>query len=408
MNIEPRRDKAGKVISYRVRSCVGRDEQRKQVWRTCTIPRPEGLTPKREEDEVWRLADAWEQEQKAEFQRSHEKKDLSRITLSDFIRDVWWPLHVMDGSHKPTSVEFYRHLSNGVLEYFEEQGNKKLAQLSAADVKRYIIYLQTEARTKDGEPLSQTTIIRHYQTLRNVLNFAIRFGYLRDDPCKNLSVKDKPRNETKTICFLEADEARRFMAALEEEPLFWRTFETVLITCGLRRGEAIGLQWRDIDTEKRLISVRRNVTIDTNSTEKYAVTSPKSGKGRTVPLPARVEALLKALRQEQEARLNVKILPSAYVFSRRENPYAPIYPTEPTRWQSKFVKRHGLKNVSPHDLRHSFAALSLESGANIKQIQQTLGHQDVSTTLGFYAGVSQEAERRAVEGVERLLAENGD
>ena len=403
MTIEPRTDKAGNVISYRLRCCVGRDAQKKQVWRTTTIPRPAGLTPKKEEAEVKRQADAWEQEQRSEYERTNAKEDISKISFASFVHNIWWPQHVMDGSHKPTSISFYKHLSDSVVEYFERE-KKKLNQISAADVKCYIVYLQTQAKTKDGKPLSQTTVIRNYQTLRNILNFAIRFGYLKDDPCKTLSIKDKPRKESKTIDFLEPKEAQRFMEALKEEPLFWRAFETILITCGLRRGEAIGLQWGDIDQGKMVLSINRNVTVDSSTPEKYSVGTPKGGDSRTVPLPQYVFSLLQSLRAEQEAKYGAATLPHAYIFCRADNAYAPIYPTEPTRWQSKFVKRHGLKDVSPHDLRHSAAALALEAGANLKEVQQLLGHKDATTTMQFYAGISEQAERRTVEGIVSLIA----
>ena len=177
----------------------------------------------------------------------------------------------------------------------------------------------------------------------------------------------------------------------------------MLITCGLGRGEVIGLQWGDIDPAKMTLTVSRNITIDSSSPEKYAVGTPKSGESRTVPLPRHAYALLQQLKREQEERYQAKILPRAYIFSRAENPYKPIYPTEPTRWQSKFVKRHGLKNVSPHDLRHTAASLAIESGASVKEIQGLLGHKDPSVTLKFYAGLTEKAKQRTILGIEGMI-----
>ena len=405
MTIEPRTDKTGKVISYRVRACIGRDHG-KQIWRTCTLPRPEGMTPKKEEAEIRRQADAWEQAQRKAYEETNDAAiDMNKITFAEFVREIWWKKHVMDGSHKPTSIAFYKNLSNDIIAYFERD-KKKLSKITGADVKNYIVYLQTEATTKDGEPLSQTTIVRYYQTFRNIINYAVRFDYLDEDPCQKLRVQDKPKKQKKNIDFLEPKEAQRFIKALEEEPLFWRTLETVLITCGLRRGEVIGLQWGDIDPAKMTLTVSRNITIDSSSPEKYAVGTPKSGESRTVPLPRHAYALLQQLKREQEERYQAKILPRAYIFSRAENPYKPIYPTEPTRWQSKFVKRHGLKNVSPHDLRHTAASLAVEAGASLKAVQLLLGHQDSATTMDFYAGITEQAQRRTVEGTETLLYAN--
>ena len=110
-----------------------------------------------------------------------------------------------------------------------------------------------------------------------------------------------------------------------------------------------------------------------------------------------------AFKREQDEKYNGVLLPNAYIFCRVDNPYKPEYPTEPTRWQSKFVKRHKLPNVSPHDLRHTAATLALESGADLKQVQQLLGHKDPATTMKFYAGVTKEAQRRTVEGIESII-----
>jgi integrase len=115
-----------------------------------------------------------------------------------------------------------------------------------------------------------------------------------------------------------------------------------------------------------------------------------------------VLALLLELKQEQTANYGT-LMPTAYIFNRITDPYKPQYPTEPTRWQSRFVKRHGLPDVSPHDLRHTAATLALEGGADLKQVQQLLGHKDPATTMKFYAGVSEEQQRRTVEGIEKLL-----
>lgn len=399
--IDTRKNKSGEVTGYRLRACVGRDEQYKQVWRTCTIPRPEGLTPAKEKKEVQRLADEWETAQKAEYERTHAKTGKDKITLADFIENHWWADHVMDGTHTPSSISFYKYMSDDIVAYFGPK--KQLKAIDAEAVKRYIKYLNTEATTKHGEPYSKTTIQHHYKTLRNILEYARRFHYIQSDPCQDLSQKEKPHKDAKKVDFLDVDKAREFMQCLEAEPLFWRVYLNVLITCGLRRGECTGLQWRDIDPDKLTLSIERNVTIDRNSPDKYRVGSTKTGEARTVPLSPRVYGLLMELRREQEEKYSTKMFPTMFIFCRASDPRRPIYPTEPTRWQRKFVKRHSLPDVSPHDLRHTAATLALESGATLKQVQELLGHSDPGTTMAFYTGVTEEAQRRTVEGIESLL-----
>lgn len=399
--ITPKTDSNGKIISYKATLCVGRDEHNKQIWRTKTFERPDGLTPVKERKEIERQVDMWAEKQKAEFERTHEKQDKSRITLSEFVNAHWWPDHVMDGSHTPNSISFYKHMSDDIISYFGTK--KRLALIDAEAVKRYIKFLNTEATTKGGKPLSATTIVRHYQTLRNILNYALRFGYLKDDPCKYLSVKDKPHKENKSIDFLEPKDAQRFIKYLEREPLFWRCFMNVLITTGLRRGECVGLQWGDIDGDKLTVNVSRNVTVDAESTDKYHIGSTKTGESRTVPISLRVYSLLMELKHENEQRFGAALMPSAFVFCSMYNPYKPIYPTAPTKWQAKFVERNNLPNVSPHDLRHTAATLALESGSDLKQVQALLGHKDPATTMEFYAGVTEEAQRRTVDGIESII-----
>lgn len=396
-----KKDKAGKVISYKIMTCVGRDEQYKQIWRTCTIKRPEGLTPAKERKEVQRQADAWEIEQKAEYERTHSKVDKDKITFADFVQNHWWPDHVMDGTHTPSSISFFGYMSADILEYFGKK--KRLNAIDAEAVKRYVKYLNTEARTKRGEPYSATTVQHHFATLRNILQYARRFHYIEADPCQDLSQKEKPHRDPKKVDFLDPKQAQRFIACLEDEPLFWKCFVNVLLTTGLRRGECIGLQWRDIDAEKLELHVERNVTMDKNAEAKIRIGSTKTGESRTVPLSPRVFGLLMELKRDHEDRLKVRLSASAFVFCRQADPSRPVFPSEPTRYMRKFIKRHGLPDVSPHDLRHTAATLALESGANLKQVQQLLGHADPGTTMRFYASVTEAAQRRTVEGIEALL-----
>ncbi|WP_173444556.1 site-specific integrase [Selenomonas ruminantium] len=392
-------DDAGKPISYKFTCCVGRDDNGKQVWRTKTVKSPHYTEAK---EKKWINTELlnWEQQQKDDYKKSHNTADKDRITFAEFVREHWWPDHVMDGSHTPSSVSFYKHMSDNILEYFGSK--KKLSQIDAETVKRYIKYLRTDAVSKSGKPYSAATIQHHFSTLRNILEYARRFHYIQSDPCHDLTQKEKPHRDKKKIDFLSIQQAQRFMECLQNEPLFWRCFMTVLLKTGLRRGECVALQWGDIDGNKLELHITRNVTIDRNSPDKICVGKTKTDEERTVPISQGLYALLMTHKHEQQKKHGV-LFPNAFVFCSASDPYKPIYPTEPTRWQSKFVKRNDLPQVSPHDLRHTAATLALESGADLKQVQELLGHRDPSTTMAFYTGVTEEAQRRTIEGIESLI-----
>ena len=406
--IEVKKGKNGEVISYKFRCCVGRDELYRQIWRTTTVSaddsRIEGLTPAALVKKLNTIKAEWDEQQKAEYNRTHSKVDKSKITFADFVNDRWWTDHVMDGKHTPNSISFYRVTSNALIDYF---GKKKLASIDAESIKRFIKFLNTEAKSKNGKPYSPTSIQHFFGTLRNIMEYARRFHYIQSDPCQDLSQREKPHRGKREIDFLEPEDARRFIAKLEEEPLFWKCLLNVLMTTGLRRGEAIGLQWGDIDSDKLTISVNRSISIDRTSSDKLCIGTPKTEESiRTVPVTSRVFDMLMDLKHEQEYKYQAKFLPTAFVFCRASDPYLPMYPTEPTRWTRKFIKRHHLPNVSPHDLRHTAATLALESGADLKQVQELLGHKDAATTMQFYTGVTDEGKRRTVEGIDGLLCEN--
>lgn len=398
--IDQNKNAEGEVISYRFRACVGRDDQYRQVWRTKTVKRPEGLTPAKERKQMEREADAWEQEQKVAYLKGRPKQDKDKITLVEFVREHWWPDHVEDGTHTPASISFYQYMSDDILAYFGEK--EKLLQIDVETIKRYVKFLNTEAKTKQGKPYSKTTIQHHFSTLRNILEYARRIHYISSDPCQELSKKEKPHRAKKRIDFLDSSQARAYMRCLEAEPLFWRCFENLLITTGLRRGEAVGLQWRDIGADKLTLAISRNVTIDKNAEDKIHIGETKGKEARTVPISRRVYSLLMERKEEQRQQYGF-VMPTAYIFNRDGNAYMPIYPTEPTRWQRSFVERNGLKNVSPHDLRHTAATLALEGGADLKQVQELLGHKDAQTTMQFYAGVTEEQQRRTVDSIENLI-----
>lgn len=400
MAIIPKTDKAGNIISYKFMCCVGRDAQYKQVWRTKTVKKPEGFTPKKLEKEVQRLYDEWEAAQKEDFTKTHSKEDKSRTTFEKFVRDHWLPDHVHDGDHTPGSITFYESMAADLLAYF---GSKiRLSQIDAEKVKRYLKYMRTEAVSKRGKPYSATTIQHHFGTLRNILNYAARFHYVQANPCNDLTQREKPHRDKKEVDFLVKEDALRFLKCLEDEPLYWRCFGNLLIYGGLRRGEAIGLTWGDIDSEK--IKIKRSISQDKNSETKRHIGKTKTKEWRTVYISKPLYALLLQFKHEQE-EIYGALLPSAFVFHADTDPYTPIYPSAPTKWQSRFVEKHGLPPVSPHDLRHTAASLALEAGADLKEVQQLMGHKDAATTMSFYAGLSEERKKRTTEKIAELLAE---
>ena len=395
------KDKNGKIRGYKARACLGRDDNNRQVWKSKTFE-PLGMTPGKELEKISRIAGEWEEREKAAYKAGIPTEDKTQFTFADFVEKRFLPDFVEDGKHKPATIAYYGFMSKDLVEYF---GRKvKLNQIDAERVRRFVKYLRTEAKGKDGQPLKPSSQRHLYTALRTILEHARRNKYIQENPCGDLLTTEKPTvTGHRDIDFLAPEDAKRFVKALEEEPLFWRAYMTLLLLSGLRRGEALSLQWRDLDTDKREIHIERNITVNTHSDTGYSIGTPKSGHARIVPLPRTAYSLIQKLRAEREQQYGAQMPDDSYIFCRNGKPETPTYPSAPTKWLSRFIKRHNLPDCSPHDLRHSFASLSLEKGSNIKQIQEVLGHADISTTLAFYSGVTPERKREAVDSVDKLL-----
>ena len=185
-----------------------------------------------------------------------------------------------------------------------------------------------------------------------------------------------------------AEEMLRVLEAIGQEPLIWRALALLLTMTGLRRGEACGLQWDCVDFATGEITIKRNVQPCKGG---VYVTTPKTGRERTVLAPPDVLDLLRQLRQEQPVTVR-------WVFARPHST-EPINPNSVTNHFRQMGRRYGLEDFHPHKLRHRFASIAIEQGADVAAVSKCLGHSTIQTTLAVYTHTNQEATRRAASKV---------
>jgi integrase len=174
------------------------------------------------------------------------------------------------------------------------------------------------------------------------------------------------------------------LRALADAAGQYRPLVYVLGTCGLRFGEVAELRWRDVLLDKKSIRITRSVVLVDN---KFVVGTPKGGKGRTVSLPEFVADLFKDGRGSADD----------LVFPDSEGGHMRGSNVR-RRWWSQAVTEAKLfprtTTVSDHDtvvyefkiheLRHTAASLAIQAGANIKSLQNMLGHESAGLTLDRY------------------------
>lgn len=270
-------------------------------------------------------------------------------------------------------------------------GDTLLTEVTPAMLTKLLVDFQRTGK-------SHATCVKLY----NILNGLFQMAFLDDSIQINPMLKVKrpvPRKDEAAVDEAEkaytVDEMRRILKCLKEEPLKWRTYITLMADTGIRRGEACGLNWSDVDFNTLTVTVRRNLQY-TPSAGVYEA-APKNGKARVVDIGADTAVLLKQLRSEQASTCMSK-----YVFTQDGSP-EPMHPQTPTRYFRKFGKRYGVEDFHPHKLRHTSASLAITNGADVVSVSERLGHSDTAVTLRMYAHANEESIRRAGQTVRDAL-----
>ena len=215
--------------------------------------------------------------------------------------------------------------------------------------------------------------------------------------CPAARKDEHPKDELEKAFTVQ--ELSHILNCLENEPLKWQTYIHLVSDTGLRRGEACGLQWADINWKLGTITVKHNLQY-TKSAGVY-LTNPKNGQPRMVDIGPKVIELLQRLRTEQATKCISK-----FVFSQEGSP-DPMNPQTPTRYFKKLEKRYGIKDFHPHKLRHTSASISLTHGGDLVSVSQRLGHSDTAVTLRMYAHANEESIRKAGQAVRDALKAQG-
>ena len=351
----------------------GKQKTHSRIWQA-----PWGIERKEAWERVQSVSDEWENDLFG-IKKSVTKEEpvKTKYKFKDFVNEIWVPLFVKDGNHMPATVAMYTSVFDLMLPFF---GDIMLDDISGLFIMKYISWLRNEYRTNYGEPLSPRTIKHHYCMLRMILNYAETQEILDKNPIRKVPV---PKLERHKVDALDEVDAKVFMNAIKKLSFDYQCILMILLTAGLRRGECIGLKWQDIDFNENTISVERSATYTKETGT--VVKSPKTVNSiRVIPMMVGVADMLVKLKEFRSKEYpNVKI-DETFLFCVEGNPFQPRDPNAVTRRLNYFVRNNNLPDVSPHDLRHSCATLLLNCGADIKSVQEILGHANASTTLNYY------------------------
>lgn len=305
----------------------------------------------------------------------------SRVTVRTFLVDEWLPAKTT--TLKPSTAATYaQYLRSYAAPYI---GDLELSKVDGGVLNALYGHLLSAGRTgASGRTggLSPKTVRNLHGMLHRAFADAVKWRRLTVNPCLSA---DQPRKNSAELGLWSAVQMRHYLESLRGDRLHgaW----CLLFTTGLRRGELLGLRWRDLDLTTGRATVRHTVTMVASQPESG---TPKSvAGGRTISIDPATLSALRALRKLQAAeRL---LLGAAWLgesdFVMTEPDGSAIHPQVLSRRFKTQAKSAELPIIRFHDVRHSYATAALAAGVPVKVLSQRLGHADIGVTLRIYAHV---------------------
>lgn len=250
------------------------------------------------------------------------------------------------------------------------------------------------------DTLAVSTILHHHRLISSMLSTAVKWQLIFSNPCSRVVL---PKNKRKEAVYLDEDQAAQLLQALEGESLQHQVIVKMLLYTGMRRGELCGLEWKDIDFERAVISVRRS-SLYLSGKGVFEDETKNETSERCMKVSDDVIAMLRIWRAEQakeRLRLGDQWQDNDRLFTAWNG--APIRPDVITAWFHKFVTKNGLPPIHVHSLRHTNATLLIAAGTNLTTVAARLGHANTTTTSKIYAHAIKSADQAAAEALQDIL-----
>jgi integrase len=305
--------------------------------------------------------------------------------FKDFVKR-WRADYLGSAQLKPSTLSAYKSiLDHHLIPYF---GEVQLDRINAGHVQRFVAEKIAESSAR-GRELRPKTIQNCVRVLSKIFNTALDWQMLSRSPMVRIRL---PRVERREMDFLRPEEVRVLLTKTEDPD--FRCLLMLAIFSGMRQGELLALQWGDVDWNRSTIKVRRAFSRGKLMSPKTATSIREVRVGRQ---------LLVALREHQ-MRCGAR---SEFIFSARNG--AHLDPANLMKRGFEPAVRHaGLRKIRFHDLRHTYASIMINEGANLKFVSKQLGHSSIQITLDRYSHLIPERHDAAIEHFEQVVLVGGD
>lgn len=267
----------------------------------------------------------------------------------DFVREYLLYLQVEKGLAKNSLESYERDL--GKLKSWAERNNFELLDLTRKDLREWLIDLA-------GENLAESSKRRMVSALRGFYKFLMFDGHIKKNPAEDLDAPQKGFYLPKFLNQAEVEQLLLQPDVAQETGLRDRAILELMYACGLRVSEAVELKISDVELDAGILTCKG-----------------KGGKTRKIPIGKSAVEWLKSYLVLRRKKNNIEIR-NLFVSSLGK----PITRQVIFKFIKEYAEKIGLEDVSPHTLRHSFATHLIQNSADVRSVQQMLGHADISTT----------------------------
>ena len=313
----------------------------------------------------------------------------SRMTLGEWL-DRWMEDYGA-ATLRPNTLRSYEQFIRCYIKPY--LGNKIVSRVTRMDIQKLYRTLKHEGRVREhpeyGHELSDTMVLRIHAMLHRCLKDAEAAHVVARNPTDGAVV---PKASYRPKQILTKKQMETFLSAVDRNEI-WRDFFYTELTTGLRRGEICGLMWQDFDEKAGKLKILRSVNVPKAGELEIGETKTSQGR-RTIRLPP---STVQRLKERKKHAVSQWIFPEPLV------PEKPVRPSAAYYWMKRILKETGLPETGFHDLRHTFATLSLESGMDVKTLSAMLGHVSAATTLDIYTHVTGDMQTEAAAKIDRGL-----
>lgn len=299
-----------------------------------------------------------------------------------------WLDHLEHENLKPTTRQGYRYAAQALVTHL---GDVKLLDLRG----EHLDGLYATLAHRSASRRRQIHVTAH-KMLGQAMRWRLVAYNAADDATAPAQSQPKPEAWTPA-------EVGRFLEVARSDR--WAALWLVFATTGMRRGEAVGLRWCDIDLDAGAVTIARSVTVAQGATH---VGTPKSGRARTVSLDPATVAALRSWKAQQAAellRLGEYRPEEDWVWTWPDGER--VHPDVVTRTFRRLVQRAEVPRLRLHALRHAWATNALALGVDVKDVATRLGHSSTRITHDIYVAPSSQRDAEAARAVADLYSTGG-